>query len=276
MSEPSVVPVVHAYPDLGPMAVSAREQLPATEIVILPDEAAFADSIADIEVLFTFRPPTDHWARAESLRLIQLTGAGVDSVLPARDLAEDVTICNAVGIHLPEMAEFVLGMVLTQHLGVPQLVDQQRRHEWSWVMHPALAGRRAVILGTGTIGVGCAKLLRAVGLRVDGVSRSGAAVEGFDRVVSVEQRLDVLDGADVVVVLVPLTPDTIGLVARDELEPLPADDPMWDEPNVVVTPHVAALSREYFERLVGVLVDNVERLRAGRPLVNVVDRDRGY
>ncbi|MEO1064011.1 MAG: D-2-hydroxyacid dehydrogenase [Actinomycetota bacterium] len=318
MRSPSSVPVVHAYPDLGPMIPAARERLPATEIVVIPDEAAFADSIGDVEVLFTFRPPTEHWARADSLRLLQMTGAGVDSVLPAVGLRDEVTICNAVGIHLPEMAEFVLGMVLSLHLGVPKLVDQQRAHDWTWVLHPALAGRRAVILGTGRIGAGCAELLRAVGLRVDGVSRSGAAVDGFDRVVTVERRMEVLDGADIIVVLVPLTPETVGLVGRDELaalapgsqlvdvsrggivdhdalrwglregplaaaaldvfdpEPLPADDPMWDEPNVLITPHVAALSSDYFDRLVDVLVENVERLRDGRPLLNVVDRDRGY
>ncbi|MEM8903472.1 MAG: D-2-hydroxyacid dehydrogenase [Actinomycetota bacterium] len=317
MSE-TPIPVVHAYPDLGPMVVSARERLPGTEVVVIPDEPAFADAIGDVEVLFTFRPPTDQWSRAERLRLLQMTGAGVDSVLPAVGLRDDVAICNAVGIHLPEMAEFVLGMVLSLHLGVPKLVDQQRAHDWSWVLHPALAGRRVVILGTGKIGVGCAELLRAVGLRVDGVSRSGAPVEGFDRVVTVERRLELLDGADIVVVLVPLTSETVGLVGRDELsvlapgsqlvdvsrggivdhdalrwalregplaaaaldvfdpEPLPADDPMWDEPNVLITPHVAALSSAYFDRLVGVLVENVGRLREGRPLINVVDRDRGY
>ncbi len=318
MTTPSAVPVVHAYPDLGPMVVSARERLPGTEIVVIPDEAAFAEVIGDVEVLFTFRPPTGQWAAADALRLIQMTGAGVDSVLPAPDLAEHVTICNAVGIHLPEMAEFVLGMVLSLHLGVPKLVDQQRAHDWSWVLHPALAGRRAVILGTGKIGAGCAELLRAVGLRVDGVSRSGSPTEGFDRVVTVDRRMEVLEDADIVVVLVPLTPDTVGLVGRDELavlasgsqlvdvsrggivdhdalrwalregplaaaaldvfdpEPLPAHDPMWDEPNVLITPHIAALSSDYFDRLVGVLVDNVERLRDGRPLINVIDRGRGY
>jgi phosphoglycerate dehydrogenase-like enzyme len=300
------------------MVVSARERLPGTEIVVISDEQAFAESIGEVEVLFTFRPPTDQWSGADSLRLIQMTGAGVDSVLPAVGLRDEVTICNAVGIHLPEMAEFVLGMVLSLHLGVPKLVDQQRDHDWSWVLHPALAGRRAVVLGTGKIGAGCAGLLRAVGLRVDGVSRSGDPVDGFDRVVSVEQRMEVLRGADIVVVLVPLTPDTVGLVGSDELavlaagsqlvdvsrggivdhdalrwalrdgplaaaaldvfdpEPLPADDPMWDEPNVLITPHVAALSSDYFDRLVGVLVENVERLRDGRPLINVIDRDRGY
>lgn len=300
------------------MVVSARERLPGTEIVVISDEQAFAESIGEVEVLFTFRPPTDQWSGADSLRLIQMTGAGVDSVLPAVGLRDEVTICNAVGIHLPEMAEFVLGMVLSLHLGVPKLVDQQRDHDWSWVLHPALAGRRAVVLGTGKIGAGCAGLLRAVGLRVDGVSRSGDPVDGFDRVVSVEQRMEVLRGADIVVVLVPLTSDTVGLVGSDELavladgsqlvdvsrggivdhdalrwalrdgpiaaaaldvfdpEPLPADDPMWDEPNVLITPHVAALSSDYFDRLVGVLVENVERLRDGRPLINVIDRDRGY
>lgn len=315
---PADVPVLHAFPDLGPMVTRARELLPGTEVVVLPDEAAFAEAIGEIEVLFTFRPPRHRWADAQALRMIQVPGAGVDSILPAPELGPDVAVCNAIGIHLPEMAEFVLGMVLALHLQVPDLVDQQRRHEWSWRLHSPLAGKRAVMIGTGHIGVGCAEMLRAVGVSIDGVSRSGRPVEAFDRVVPTEQRLEVLDGADIVIVLVPLTPDTLGLVGADELgavaegamlidvsrggivdhdalraslrhgplaraaldvfetEPLPVDDPIWDEPGVLVTPHIAALSAEYFDRIVDVLVDNVERLRAGQPLRNVIDRALGY
>ncbi|MEM9034276.1 MAG: D-2-hydroxyacid dehydrogenase [Actinomycetota bacterium] len=317
MAPPSV-PVVHSFPDLGPMVVRARELLPDTEIVVLPDEAAFAAAIGEIEVLFTFRPPREHWADAGALRMIQVPGAGVDSILPAPELPERVAVCNAIGIHLPEMAEFVLGMVLSLHLRVPELVQQQQRHEWAWQLHSPLAGSRAVIIGTGHIGVGCAEMLRGIGVSVDGVSRSGRPVDGFDRVVSTERRLDVLEDADIVIVLVPLTPDTVGLVGRDELaavaegallvdvsrgeivdhdalrwslregplaraaldvfetEPLPAEDPIWDEPGVLVTPHIAALSKEYFDRIVDVLVDNVHRLRSGEALRNVVDRELGY
>ena len=56
-------------------------------------------------------------------------------------------------------------------------------------------------------------------------------------------------------------------------EPLPADSPWWDQPNVIVTPHVSGTSARYFDEL---LVENVRRYLAGEPLLNPVDPERGY
>jgi phosphoglycerate dehydrogenase-like enzyme len=59
-------------------------------------------------------------------------------------------------------------------------------------------------------------------------------------------------------------------------EPLPADDPLWDAPNLIMTPHVAGLEPDYMKRLMQLAVDNVNRLEKGEPLRNEVDRARGY
>lgn len=59
-------------------------------------------------------------------------------------------------------------------------------------------------------------------------------------------------------------------------EPLPAESPLWDLPNVIVTPHVAAASPRYFEQVMNVFADNLERFLAGAPLRHVVDVGRGY
>jgi len=61
-----------------------------------------------------------------------------------------------------------------------------------------------------------------------------------------------------------------------EEEPLPADSPLWDLPNVIVTPHVAAASPRYFEQVMGVFVDNLGRFLAGEPLRHRVDVAQGY
>lgn len=217
MSGPSVTRI-HTFPDFGPLAGDSLERsLGVREIVALSDEDAFVAALPDMEVLFTFRPPAGHWALGERLRLVQLSGAGVDGVLPAPDLSDDVALCNALGIHLPEMSEFVLGMVMALHLQVPRLLIQQRSHEWSWVLHPALAGRRAVVVGLGHIGEAIAHQLAANGLRVDGVRRSGDPVEGIDRVLPTSRLAEVLEGADVLVVVAPLTDETRGLIGADEL-----------------------------------------------------------
>jgi phosphoglycerate dehydrogenase-like enzyme len=59
-------------------------------------------------------------------------------------------------------------------------------------------------------------------------------------------------------------------------EPMPPSDPLWDAPNLIVTPHVAGLEPEYMQRLMELAVDNVSRLEQGESLRNLVDRERGY
>jgi len=59
-------------------------------------------------------------------------------------------------------------------------------------------------------------------------------------------------------------------------EPLPSDSPLWEMPNVIVTPHVSGISDRYVERAVNILLANIDCLRRGEPPVTAVDRDRGY
>ncbi|MGE0543195.1 MAG: D-2-hydroxyacid dehydrogenase [Dehalococcoidia bacterium] len=59
-------------------------------------------------------------------------------------------------------------------------------------------------------------------------------------------------------------------------EPLRADSPLWDLPNVIITPHVAASSERYMDRVEDLVCDNMRRYLDGKPLRNVVDMDRGY
>jgi phosphoglycerate dehydrogenase-like enzyme len=59
-------------------------------------------------------------------------------------------------------------------------------------------------------------------------------------------------------------------------EPLPIDHPLWDAPNIWITPHVTSSSPNGRKRMMGLFLDNLERFRAGQPLHNVVNYDEGY
>jgi D-2-hydroxyacid dehydrogenase (NADP+) len=59
-------------------------------------------------------------------------------------------------------------------------------------------------------------------------------------------------------------------------EPLPESSPLWAVPNLIITPHIAGLVPDYLERVLEIFTDNIQRLESGRPLVNLVDRQRGY
>jgi phosphoglycerate dehydrogenase-like enzyme len=60
------------------------------------------------------------------------------------------------------------------------------------------------------------------------------------------------------------------------VEPLPEDSPLWDMPNVILSPHVAGASGAYFERATAVFAENLRRYLADQPLLNCFDPRRGY
>jgi phosphoglycerate dehydrogenase-like enzyme len=61
-----------------------------------------------------------------------------------------------------------------------------------------------------------------------------------------------------------------------EPEPLPKDHPLWDAPNIQISPHISALGTEYMFRAADVLKENLRRLERGEPLINEFKRKRGY
>ncbi len=273
----------------------------------------------EIEVLFGFRMPKGLFGSAQNLRMIQVTGAGVDSILPADDLAEDVLICNASGAHEPHMPEFVIAMMMGLVYNMPTMQRQQHQREWKTVWpRQTIDGGTLCILGLGTIGASVARRAAALGMRVVGTRRSGGPVEGVDRVVTMAEQREVISGADVLVVITPLTDETEGLVGSEELgalapgavlvdvsrggvvsldavtealgngqlsaaavdvfatEPLPPGDPAWDVEGLLVTPHTAGWSHDYFDRIVQQFAVNLDDLEAGRSPTSLVDRAQGY
>jgi phosphoglycerate dehydrogenase-like enzyme len=312
-------PRVHLYPSrYRNFFQPVVDRLTEHETVFLDDIAHLEAELPEIEVLVVLGPVEIDWAPAERLRLIQVGGAGVDRLLPATGLPDRVVVTNASGSHEPEMPEFVIALLFALAYRIPDYVDQQRRHEWRNRMPRALAGSTLCVVGLGTIGQSVASRAAALGMRVTGVRRSGAPVDGVDRVVTMDRRLDALAGADALVVVAPMTDETRGLIGPAELavlapgsimvdvsrggvsdidavvaslgsghlaaaaidvfepEPLPESSPLWDVPNLLVTPHTAGNSPGYVARWAAVLADNLDALDSGAPLTNVVDRRRGY
>jgi phosphoglycerate dehydrogenase-like enzyme len=149
--------------------------------------------------------------RMDRLRVIQTLSAGIDWVLGR--VPAGVTLCDASGTRDAAVAEWVLAAILasTKHLG--ELRDCQRAHEWTWRQTQELAGSRALILGYGSIGAAVQARLAPFGVETIRVARHARA-----GVHSVEDLPVLLPNADIVVVLLPLTPATAGLLNRDMLE----------------------------------------------------------
>ena len=157
-----------------------------------------------------------------NLRFIQLTSAGFDRVDIEYVRAHGIEIRNARGVYSIPMAEFAVS-------GVLQLYKQARffgenQSECRWEKHRGLRelyGRRAVIVGCGSVGTECAKRFGAFGCRVIGVDVMPRQDENYEEMLSLAGLEEQLAEADVLVLTVPLTPETEHLMDRRRLGLLP-------------------------------------------------------
>jgi len=295
-----------------------------------------SDAWHGVEVLYTtgLLPPPEV---APDLRWVQGHFAGVDSVIE-HPLLKRVKLTSASGIHAPEMGEYVLMMMLAFAHHLPRMIQHQRQAEWPkerWALFAPqeLRGSTVGIAGYGSIGREVARLARAFGMRVLATKRDlshmtdsgwelpevGDASAGHvDRLFAPEALVDMLGECDYVVLSLPLTPETRGLINAEALkrmkssavlinisrggvideaalidalragtiggaaldvferEPLPASSPLWELPNVILSPHVSGFTLRYDERAMTLFAENLRRYIAGQVLLNEVDLQRGY
>lgn len=153
-------------------------------------------------------------AQMSSLEVVQTLTAGVDNV--RAQVPEGVTLCNGRGIHDTSTAELALTLILASLRGIPDWVRAQDRHEWKPGWRPALADKRVLLVGYGAIGEAIERRLLPFEVEVTRVARS--AREGVH---AIDELPRLLPDADVVVLVVPLTDETRGLVDADFLAAMP-------------------------------------------------------
>jgi glyoxylate/hydroxypyruvate reductase A len=214
------------------------------------------------------------------------------------------------------MAEYVLWAVLYYHRALDQARQQQAQRLWKMPVQKAAHQTHVGLMGLGVLGSHVARVLRAQGFAVSGWSRSAHAIDGVTTYAGPEALNAFLREPDVLVCLLPLTDATRGLLSREFFqamkrgaalvhcgrgehlvvedllqtldrrhlrgavldvfaeEPLPASSALWAHPRVVVTPHMASGAQPAV--IVGQILDNLQRVRSGQPVLNAVDRGVGY
>lgn len=291
---PDGVTVAVWDPEAGDAPESVRERI---ELVLWPDIIR-TEAVARLHGL-------------PRLKVLQLQSAGFDHMLGRTP--RGVSLCNGRGVHSDETAEWAVTLTVAIVRGLPLYLDQQRAHTWRVVPRRTfLAGSHVMVIGAGSIGTEIAKRLKPYKVTVTSVGRTSRTTPDGERVLSLDEAMDVLTEVDAVILIVPATPDTRHLVdaaflarmkddsylvnvARGAVvdaealrkecasgritaaldvtdpEPLPADSPLWDTPNLYITPHVAGEQSRYSEeRVLEILRQQVEAYRAGRPQLNVV------
>ena len=148
--------------------------------------------------------------RMPRLRVLQTLTAGVDNAWP--HLPDGVTLCNAAGVHDASTSELAVGLILASLRGIDEFARAQAAGEWRYARHDSLADRRVLVVGAGHVGTALARRLEPFEVDVVRVGRTARTLDDGTVVHATDELPALLPEADVVVLIVPQTPDTTGMV----------------------------------------------------------------
>ncbi len=177
--------------------------------------------LAEAEVIYGFRLPKDLVRRAPKLKWVQVMSAGVDRFLEDEELRKSkVVLTNVSGIHGVPIGEFVLGLMLMFAKQAPLCFQLKQQRQWGRFVPTVLRSKTVGIVGLGSIGREVARLAKAFRMRVVATRRSARGA-GRARYVDVlyppDQLHRLLSESDFVVLALPLTPESKGLIGEREL-----------------------------------------------------------
>ena len=189
------------------------------------DAPGLAAALPETDVIFHLSDRTAllraAWPTAGRLRWIHAAGVGVDWALFPELIDSDVVVTNCRGVFDDTMPEYVLALLLALVKDLPSTIDDQRVRRWRHRPLSPLRGRRATVVGAGSIGRATARLLRAVGMEVSVVARTARDDPELGRIRASVELAEVAADTDALVLVTPLTDDSRGLVDRSVLAALP-------------------------------------------------------
>ena len=191
-------------------AAEVRELDPDLEIRIAPN----VGNPQDIRYALVWQPPPGLLNTLPALQLIVSVGAGVDSLLDDPTLPV-VPLVRFVDADLTaRMAEYVALHVLFHHRRMSEFRELQLRRTWKYLPEPAARDIRVGIMGLGVLGCAAARALQPLGYQLRGWSRMAKTIEGMACFAGNHQLNSFLAETDILVAILPLTPQTRGLLNR--------------------------------------------------------------
>ena len=196
---------------------------PDRPVVLLPDGAL---DPAEVHYAAVWKPKPGELAAFKNLRVIFNLGAGVDALMADRSLPDVPLVRVAVSDLTGRMTEYVVLHVLMHHRQEPYLRESQRLKRWApdyqWAANAITVG----VMGLGTLGAAAAQALRALGFRVVGWSRSEKRIDGIACYHGADGLDAFLRATNILVCLLPLTPDTRHVLNRDAFAKLNRNSPL--------------------------------------------------
>lgn len=291
-----------------------RALAPSAEIKVKPMADLTSEDVDSAEIIFGF-PGKELVESAQRLRWIQLASAGADRLINTRPDIILTNASGTFGIPIAEWVIGAM-VTLSRHLHIYRDRQKQARWE-GMPAAKEIHGSTVGILGLGDIGQEVAKRAKAMGARVIGSRRTAApAPEGVDALMPIDDMLPQVDflvmalpgtaeterimsaerlrlmkpgsfflnvgrgtSVDEPALIEMLRSGHLAGAALDvtAVEPLPADSPLWQMEQVLITPHCSGRSLEAnADRRITIFLDNLKRYMSGQPLRNVVDRAAGY
>jgi glyoxylate/hydroxypyruvate reductase A len=289
------------------------------------EEDRWRKLLAQAEVIFGFDYShlEDFLDLTPSLKWLQGTSTGIGMAVKRFGWEwSDIVFTTARGVHSGPLAEFCLMAMLMFVKDAFRMAAEKERKHWQRYAGTTLRGKTLAVISLGDGGQAVARRARCLGMRVIGTKQT---IEGFEPTSLGVERLypwtdlhPMLAQADFIVLYLPHTGETEGLIGRAELaavkpgavlinvargavwdeeavidalrsghlgglasdvfalEPLPKDSPLWELPNVIISPHSASAADSENTKLTDLFCDNLERYLAGQPLRNVLDTERLY
>ncbi|SDS70208.1 D-2-hydroxyacid dehydrogenase [Microlunatus soli] len=319
VSRPDLTPPTRHPADWGGDPAFRRSPEQQAEFDRLVDDADILFGVPDVDADALSRTV----AANPRLRWVHTTAAGGGASVKAAGLTDEalqrIAFTSSAGVHGSTLAEFAVFGIFAGAKDLPRLLRQQADREWPgrWAMRQ-VDELTVLVVGLGGIGKVVAAKLSALGATVLGTSRSGEPVDGVSELVAMDDLAEAASRADAIVVTLPGTDQTTGLIGQqvfdaapdgviivnvgrgtviDEdamiaalnsgrigfaaldvfaVEPLPADSPLWQHPNVLISPHTAALNPAEERRIAELFADNATRLLDNQPLRNPINTHEFY
>lgn len=192
---------------------------PALDIRLYPDQAQAVD---DIRYAVVWRPPHGALKTFPNLRCVFALGAGVDAIVSDPDYPRHVPLSRMIDDTLTQaMTEYVVLQVLHNHRRQRDFDALQRLKKWRYLSARRAQDVRVGIMGLGVLGQDAARALTPLGYQLAGWSQSKKNVPGVESFFGLDGLRPFLQRTDILVCLLPLTPETRGILNRDTLSKLP-------------------------------------------------------